>query len=305
MLLLRLSSSDMPLITMDKVSLTYPDREKPVLENVTVQITLQSRVGIIGRNGRGKSTLLQALISGGSSGGSTPSTGTNTTTSSSSSTAESSSSAGIVQIVKGYIWHHHQLKIGVVAQHQIDLLSLYLQETPISYMRHILQQQQQQQQYGSDTSAALDTLNHSTDNTNTINVGDDQHIRALLGACGLSGKLALQPIGSLSGGQKARLSFAIVCAQRPHILCLDEPSNHLSMDAIDSLIQGCQDYMGGIVIISHNQYLLTQLCNELFIVDQGKVTVRKPLVSDTTNKEEAKQEFIRLLDRSIRDQINS
>ena len=302
MLLLRLSSSDMPLITMDKVSLTYPDREKPVLENVTVQITLQSRVGIIGRNGRGKSTLLQALISGGSSGGSTPSTGTNTTTSSSSSTAESSSSAGIVQIVKGYIWHHHQLKIGVVAQHQIDLLSLYLQETPISYMRHILQQQQQ---YGSDTSAALDTLNHSTDNTNTINVGDDQHIRALLGACGLSGKLALQPIGSLSGGQKARLSFAIVCAQRPHILCLDEPSNHLSMDAIDSLIQGCQDYMGGIVIISHNQYLLTQLCNELFIVDQGKVTVRKPLVSDTTNKEEAKQEFIRLLDRSIRDQINS
>lgn len=103
-----------------------------------------------------------------------------------------------------------------------------------------------------------------------MKIKTDLEIRAHLGAFGLSGNLALQQIGSLSGGQKARLSFAIVCLCRPHLLFLDEPSNHLSMDSIESLITACQEFTGGVVIISHNRYLISRICNEAWLVDSSE-----------------------------------
>jgi ATPase subunit of ABC transporter with duplicated ATPase domains len=112
----------------------------------------------------------------------------------------------------------------------------------------------------------------------------DHDIRAHLGAFGLSGNLALQAIGSLSGGQKARLSFAIVCLSRPHLLFLDEPSNHLSLDSIESLITACRDFVGGIVLISHNRYLLSKITNELWCVNGNRVAVRKPLGEGSESK---------------------
>lgn len=56
-----------------------------------------------------------------------------------------------------------------------------------------------------------------------------------------------------------RLSFAAVCALRPHLLLLDEPSNHLSLEAIEALAQACRAFQGGIVLVSHNKTLLSQV----------------------------------------------
>ena len=61
--------------------------------------------------------------------------------------------------------------------------------------------------------------------------------RSHLGSFGVSGSLALQPMYSLSGGQKSRVAFAKVTYSKPHILLLDEPSNHLDLDAVRALIQ--------------------------------------------------------------------
>lgn len=61
--------------------------------------------------------------------------------------------------------------------------------------------------------------------------------RAHLGSFGISGELGMQPMFTLSGGQKSRVAFAKVTYQRPHILLLDEPSNHLDIDAVEALIQ--------------------------------------------------------------------
>ena len=61
--------------------------------------------------------------------------------------------------------------------------------------------------------------------------------RSHLGSFGVSGSLALQPMYSLSGGQKSRVAFAKVTFSKPHILLLDEPSNHLDLDAVRALIQ--------------------------------------------------------------------
>eukprot|EP00599_Poterioochromonas_sp_BG-1_P013677 CAMPEP_0173162958 /NCGR_PEP_ID=MMETSP1105-20130129/19625_1 /TAXON_ID=2985 /ORGANISM="Ochromonas sp., Strain BG-1" /LENGTH=739 /DNA_ID=CAMNT_0014082903 /DNA_START=191 /DNA_END=2410 /DNA_ORIENTATION=- len=247
---LRLPTDTSPLLTLEKCSITYDKKPKNVLDNVTLQLHLKSRVGIIGRNGRGKTTLLQALCYGESLG----------------VVKIPHDPSSTLTIVKGQVWKHHNLRIGIVAQHQIDLLSNHLYETPLSYVQRIIA-----------TSVATQPYLAGYYKT-------DLEIRAHLGAFGLSGNLALQQIGSLSGGQKARLSFSIVCLCRPHLLFLDEPSNHLSMDSIESLITACQEFTGGVVIISHNRYLISRICNEVWLVDKNTVAVRKPLVTDEGNE---------------------
>ena len=68
---------------------------------------------------------------------------------------------------------------------------------------------------------------------------------AHLGSFGISGELGMQPMFTLSGGQKSRVAFAKVTYQRPHILLLDEPSNHLDIDAVEALIQ-VRSWPGGL-----------------------------------------------------------
>lgn len=319
---LRLSSPNAPLVTFDRVSLNYSSRprDQNVLTNVTCQITLHSRIGIIGRNGRGKTTLLQALVtattgdfSHEASGKKVKKTSGNSLTifrvgqqptvtsksavstlpdpASSNPAVPSTTSAHAshdVQVTTGTVWRHHNLRIGIVAQHQIDLLSHYLNETPVSYIRMVLSGQISLHQPVSGDAESGAATPVSSDPSGTVVNEDhrDQEIRSLLGSCGLSNRVPLQPIGSLSGGQKARLSFAAVCALRPHILCLDEPSNHLSLDAIEALIGALQDYTGGIMLISHNAHLVSHVCRELWMVKgDGTVSVRRPAIEHLgTNK---------------------
>jgi len=74
----------------------------------------------------------------------------------------------------------------------------------------------------------------------------------------------------MSGGQKSRVSFAMITWERPHILMLDEPTNHLDYDAINALIMGLNEYKGGLVIVSHDEYFLNALCDRLYLVDNGE-----------------------------------
>eukprot|EP00128_Syssomonas_multiformis_P001618 Colp12_sorted_trinity150504_noHs@24102 len=90
-------------------------------------------------------------------------------------------------------------------------------------------------------------------------------IRAHLGKFGLSGDLALKPVNQLSGGQKARLWYAYVSWRNPHILLLDEPTNHLDMESIDALIDAMKEFKGGLVCVSHDTYLISALCDEIWL----------------------------------------
>lgn len=99
-----------------------------------------------------------------------------------------------------------------------------------------------------------------------------ENIRKHLGSFGISGNLALRPMYLLSGGQKSRVSFALITWDKPHILLLDEPTNHLDFDAINALIVALNNYEGGLVVVSHDQYFLSALCDRLYVVDNGTVT---------------------------------
>merc|ERR1739845_60734 len=84
-----------------------------------------------------------------------------------------------------------------------------------------------------------------------------------------------QLIGSLSGGQKARLAFATVLYHPPHVLVLDEPTNHLDADSLESLSRAVANFQGAVVTISHHREFLAQTCQELWTIgNDGRVATQ-------------------------------
>ena len=147
---------------------------------------------------------------------------------------------GQLNILDGYRFVHGKVRVGVFTQHHMDMLDSRL-------------------------SAVEQMMRLNPDET-------AENIRKHLGSFGISGNLALRPMYLLSGGQKSRVSFALITWDKPHILLLDEPTNHLDFDAINALIVALNNYEGGLVIVSHDQYFLSALCDRLYVVDKATVS---------------------------------
>ena len=96
-----------------------------------------------------------------------------------------------------------------------------------------------------------------------------EEARKYLGRFGLSGDLALNPIGVLSGGQKSRLAFAELAWRSPHILLLDEPTNHLDIETIEALAMALNHFEGGVVFVTHDERLIEMVADELWVVNKG------------------------------------
>lgn len=101
-----------------------------------------------------------------------------------------------------------------------------------------------------------------------------QTIRAHLGAYGLSGDIVLRSMNALSGGQKSRVVFAKLAWNIPHILLLDEPSNHLDIETIEGLARSLSTYAGGVLLVSHDERLISTVCDEIWKVEPtGEVNI--------------------------------
>ena len=94
-------------------------------------------------------------------------------------------------------------------------------------------------------------------------------VRAQLGRFGFSGERATQKVGSMSGGERARLALALITRDAPHLLILDEPTNHLDVDSREALVQALNDYSGAVVIVSHDRHMLELVADRLVLVDNG------------------------------------
>merc|ERR1719146_333177 len=89
---------------------------------------------------------------------------------------------------------------------------------------------------------------------------------------GLDGESASHnPIQSLSGGQKVKVVLAAAMWQNPHVLILDEPTNYLDRDGLGALSLGLAEYMGGVVIISHNMEFANSVCSQKWIMEAGRL----------------------------------
>jgi len=125
----------------------------------------------------------------------------------------------------GSVYRNHSLKIAYYNQHFIDVLPM--DQTPIEYLQ-------------------------------TIDNIPDQDIRRMLGTIGLEGNAHVKQIGTLSGGQKARVVLVSCQMLKPHILVMDEPTNHLDIESINGLIDAINKFEGGVVLVSHDMELITQ-----------------------------------------------
>mmetsp|Transcript_11609 Transcript_11609/g.17298 ORF Transcript_11609/g.17298 Transcript_11609/m.17298 type:complete len:683 (-) Transcript_11609:417-2465(-) len=142
---------------------------------------------------------------------------------------------------KGAIKRNSHLKISRFTQHFEEKLDLTM--TPLDYFKQKLMPKE--------------TL---------------EKIRSLLGRYGCSGDMQSQIMGQLSAGQKARIVFAIIAWERPHLLLLDEPTNPLDMESIDALARCINSFKGGVIMISHDMRLISQCAEEIYICDHKKVT---------------------------------
>lgn len=111
----------------------------------------------------------------------------------------------------------------------------------------------------------------------------DEEYRRQLGAFGLSGPLALQPIGTLSGGQKSRLVFAGLALITPHLLILDEPTNHLDIDSIDALIDAIKVFNGAVIAVSHDKRFVDSIAKEIWVCANTRVSQFEGTIHDYAN----------------------
>merc|ERR1712187_639020 len=93
--------------------------------------------------------------------------------------------------------------------------------------------------------------------------------RQYLGQFGLPGSTHFTKIGNLSGGQKARVAFAALMLSKPHIMILDEPTNHLDIESVEALTMAIAKFNGGLVLVSHDARLITEVDCELWVVEDG------------------------------------
>uniref|UniRef100_A0A7S1CLU2 ABC transporter domain-containing protein n=1 Tax=Bicosoecida sp. CB-2014 TaxID=1486930 RepID=A0A7S1CLU2_9STRA len=148
---------------------------------------------------------------------------------------------GNLNATSGHVTRNGRLRTAVFTQHHVAQLDLH--RSPVEHMLH---------KFG--PSAKRDA------------------VRSHLGKFGISGDLALQKMGTLSGGQKSRVAFAQITWTKPHLVCLDEPTNHLDLDTIDALIVALGAFNGGVVIVSHDQHFVSSVADEIWYVADGKVT---------------------------------
>lgn len=147
---------------------------------------------------------------------------------------------GELGLIKGFSFKHNRIRIAMFAQYHLEMLNW--KNSPLEQLESMYP----------DTHMDI--------------------IRSHLAAFGISGSLALRPIYLLSGGQKSRVALSAVTMQNPHVLILDEPTNHLDMDAVNALIVALNAYSGGIVLVSHDQYFVGAVCNEITVVKEGRVS---------------------------------
>jgi len=153
----------------------------------------------------------------------------------------------------GTMWIHPNIRIGHMSQYSVEELDSYKHMTVVEYAEKIL----------SDKKASSRMTSKASGN-----------IRQYLGAFGLGGsKLALGKIGTLSGGERMRLCFATVLADEPHLLLLDESTNHVDIETLESLSAALQAYAGTVLMISHNQGFLSGFCQELWALEKGQIFV--------------------------------
>jgi len=210
-----------PMLAFSVVACGYraPNgNEIRIIDSINRSVLAGQRIGILGANGQGKSTLVKTIV-------------------------------GALPRLAGDITEGKGLTIGYFAQQELDVLSL--DDGPLLHMVRLAR----------DKGPAA----------------REQELRDFLGSFRFVGDMVTQPVGTLSGGEKARLVLAMLVWQRPNLLLLDEPTNHLDLTTREALSMALNEFEGTVMLVSHDRALLREVCDEFWLVSEGAV---KPFDGD-------------------------
>jgi len=295
------------LLKMRKVGFQYPSQPVQQLYDITLQVSLSSRVAILGPNGSGKSTLVKLLI-----GDMEPNKG-------------------------GEIWKHPNLVIGYIAQHAFHHIDHHLDKTPLEYMlwryqtgedledmskasRQISEEEEQKMKDGAliviegqkrlideiisrkklkqsyEYEVSFKALSSSENiwlpRDDLIKRGFEKKVIEIdtreAQRLGLMRPLVrreiekhfadfgLEPefvshntMRGLSGGQKVKIVLGAATWRRPHVVCMDEPTNYLDRESLAALIEALKEFQGGVLVITHNRDFSESLCKEVWAMRDG------------------------------------
>jgi ATP-binding cassette subfamily F protein 3 len=199
-----------PMLSFDGLACGYGG--VPIVKGFSRSVLAGQRIGILGANGQGKSTLVKTI-------------------------------AGDLPLIAGHATQGKGLVIGYFAQQELDVL--HLDDGPLMHMVRLAR----------DVGPA----------------GREQELRDFLGRFRFTGEMVQQPVGSLSGGEKARLVLAMLVWQRPNLLLLDEPTNHLDLTTREALSIALNEFEGTVMLVSHDRALLRETCDEFWLVTRGGV----------------------------------
>lgn len=197
-------------------------QEKAIIKSVNKSVLAGQRIGILGANGQGKSTLVKTV-------------------------------ARTMPALSGTITEGKGLNIGYFAQQELDVLRS--EDTPLEHMIRLAKDQ----------------------GANSPESGREQDLRNFLGTFNFAGDMVKQAVGTMSGGEKARLVLAMIVWQRPNLLLLDEPTNHLDLATREALSMALNEFEGTVMLVSHDRALLRAVCDEFWLVGRGEI---KPFDGD-------------------------
>ena len=226
----------MALITLTDAKLAFGHH--PLLDRTNFVLEPNERVGLIGRNGTGKSSLLKIL-------------------------------AGIEKLDDGLIQVQQELRIAYVAQEPILNTNSSIFESASEGLATIKQIRSEyetlaQADWNEANQERLDALQSQLDATHGWNW--EQRVFEILNRLHLNSD---QAIGTLSGGTKKRVALAQALVTQPDVLLLDEPTNHLDLDSITWLEGLLNEYAGSIVFITHDRSFLDQVATRIVELDRG------------------------------------
>jgi len=203
-----------PMLMFDEVACGYDtdEGEKIIVRGIDRSVLAGQRIGILGANGQGKSTVVKTV-------------------------------ARMQRAMAGKITEGKGLSIGYFAQQEMDVLRP--DEGPLMHMVRLAKE--------------------------VSPSAREQELRDFLGQFRFVGDMVNQAVGSLSGGEKARLVLAMLVWQRPNLLLLDEPTNHLDLQTREALSMALNEFEGTVMLVSHDRALLREVCDEFWLVTAGGV----------------------------------
>ena len=203
-----------PMLVISRLSCGYATDggRKTILADLNRSIMAGQRIGLLGANGQGKSTLVKTI-------------------------------AQTLPPLEGEYTQGKGLSIGYFAQQELDVLREG--DTALQHLQRLARE--------------------------TGPAGREQELRNFLGSFRFTNEMAAQAVGTMSGGEKARLVLAMLVWQRPNLLLLDEPTNHLDLVTREALAMALNGFEGALLLVSHDRALLRAVCDEFWLVADGRI----------------------------------